>query len=74
MTLFSLQALSWGTVAGAVASTLLLAAREPAGFAFKPSRPAVVPHSSNAAPAPRIVGSLAQPHPEQTQVLVARPR
>jgi hypothetical protein len=74
MTLFSLQALGWGTVAGAVASTLLLAAREPAGVQFKPSRAVVAPHAPNAAPAPRMVSGLMQAHPEQTQVLMARPR
>jgi hypothetical protein len=74
MTLFSLQALGWGTVAGAVASTLLLAAREPAGLEFKPSRPPVAPQSSNAAPAPRMVSGLVQAHPQETQFLLARPR
>ena len=70
MTLFSLQALGWGTVAGAVASTLLLAAREPTGLEFKPSRAS----SPNTAPAPRTVGGLVQSHPEQTHILMARPR
>ena len=67
MTLFSLHALSWGTVAGAVTCALLLAAREPAAFDFKPSRPGIVPASSNPAPAPRVVGSLVQAHPQQIQ-------
>jgi hypothetical protein len=70
MTLFSLQALSWGTITGAVASTLLLAAREPAGVEFKPLSPAVA-HTSNSTPARRLVSGLVQP-PEETVTPGAR--
>lgn len=76
MTLFSLHALSWGTVAGAVTCALLLAAREPAAFDYKhnPSRPGIVPASSNPAPAPRVVRSLVQAHPQQIESVTAPPR
>ena len=74
MTLFSLHALSWGTVAGAVTCALLLAAREPAAFDYKPSRPGIGPASSNPAPAPRVAGSLVQAHPKQIQSATSPPR
>ncbi len=74
MTLSSLQALSWGTVASAVASALLLAAREPGGLEVKHLHPLVSQPRANeaAAPTARLVGGLVPPHPEQVQRVAPR--